>query len=101
MLESHVQFNQTFAGYEVQATVTCPYNLLADYTFGYTDSGSLLCIDTDTGTLSMCGDATKMAISPLSCSPSPLYSGKEIYWNTIKVTLLPLLVKASFVLSCH
>ncbi|XP_052799181.1 uncharacterized protein LOC128230781 [Mya arenaria] len=62
-------------GFHESAFITCPYHLLADYSFTYTtDDGTLSCSETDVGDVIMCTDVSQMTSSSLACSQYPLYS---------------------------
>ena len=63
-----------FPGFEEAAQVRCPYNILGDYSYTYTQSGgSTVC----EGNLEMCSNHKDMVFSQTSsCSTSAVYSGK-------------------------
>ncbi|XP_052795471.1 uncharacterized protein LOC128228287 [Mya arenaria] len=66
------------SGSESAARVTCPYALLADYTFTYTSSdGSVTCRADDVGTLGMCANTEEVAVTAPSCSRYPLYASSS------------------------
>ncbi|KAL4229789.1 hypothetical protein ACF0H5_010180 [Mactra antiquata] len=63
-------------GYDSVAKITCPYNLLIDYTFTYVETSdtSSSCGTTDSGTIDLCSNITMIQTQNPQCSAYPLYS---------------------------